>query len=200
MKASTLTLAVAALAAGTLVLTGCEPATTTGSSGSSGSAGLGCDPTGFGPLSGCDSTDSPGPQEDSSDAMENNPVPGEDVAADQPAEAEPAPCEDDPNDLDLGAGRFDDVDKNGCDSAGDGDHGQTWDQKLTETSTGHYTVTVTWIVVSIDFTGFRECVLGLQEAAAKSDDRFTRRITTTEDCKAQRVDTAYRPLVHSTDR
>ncbi|MCA1674783.1 MAG: hypothetical protein LC799_22190 [Actinobacteria bacterium] len=197
MRATTLTLAAAALAAGTLVLTGCEPASTTGSSGSSGGVGVSCDPTGFGPLSGCDGTDSSGPQQDSSGTPENDPAAHEDNSADKPAETEPAPCADDPNDLDLGVGRFGDAGENGCDSP---DDGQTWDQKTTEITEGHYTVTVTWIVVSIEFTGFRECVLGLREATAKTDEDFSRRVTTTEDCKAQQVHTVYRPLVSSTGR
>ena len=197
MRATALTLAAAALAAGTFLLTGCEPGDTVTFNGSgtynapdtSDGLGVDCDPSGFGPLSGCDS--SPAPQEQSPQTAEDKPAPGQDDSA----EAKPAPCPDDSHNLDLGAGRFDDKNSSDCDNNSDAEHSyQSWDQKITE---GRYDITVTWIVVSIKFTGFRECVLDLREASAKSEDHFSRRVTSTEDCKAQQVHTVYRPVVSS---
>ncbi len=71
---------------------------------------------------------------------------------------------------------------------------QPEDQETTETTEHRVTVTVTWIVVNIDVTGFRECVIELREAQQDADDQFSRRITTVEDCKAQQIDTVYRPV------
>lgn len=202
MRATALTLAAAALAAGTFLLTGCEPGDTVTFNGSgtynapeapdaSDGPGVGCDPNGFGPLSGCDS--SSGGREQSPQATEDKPAPGRDDSADKTTEAEPAPCPDDSHNLDLGAGRF--GDKNDCESSPDAEQEyQVWDQKITE---GRYDITVTWIVVRIKFTGFRECALDLREASSESEDHFTRRITSTEDCRAQQVHTVYRPVVSS---
>ncbi|MGH3903874.1 MAG: hypothetical protein ACRDTE_06765 [Pseudonocardiaceae bacterium] len=150
MKAIKLSLATAALAAGTLLLSGCEPSNTSGGSGTSGGAGVTCDSNGWGPLSGCDEADSSGPTSSSH----------EPAGADNRTEFE--------------------------------QEVQTEDQKSTETT--EYRVTITWIVVSIDVTGFRECVIDLREASQDADDRFSRRITTPEDCEAQQIDAVYRPV------
>ncbi|MGH4025721.1 MAG: hypothetical protein ACRDRV_14190 [Pseudonocardiaceae bacterium] len=200
MRATALTLAAAALAAGTFLLTGCEPGDTVTFNGSgtynapdtSDGLGVDCDPSGFGPLSGCAS--SSGAREQSPPATEDKPAPGQDDSADKTTEAEPAPCPDDSHNLDLGAGRFDDKNSGDCDNNSDANSYQSWDQKITE---GRYDITVTWIVVNIKFTGFRECVLDLREAAAKSEDHFARHVTSPEDCKAQQVHTVYRPVVTS---
>lgn len=199
MRATALTLAAAALAAGTFLLTGCEPGDTVTFNGSgtynpsdtsdaSDGLGVDCDPNGFGPLSGCSS--SSGAREQSPQTTDDKPTPGQDDSADKTTETEPAPCPDDSHNLDLGAGRFDDKNGDACDTS-DTKHG---DQKIT---VGRYDVTITWIVMKIDFTGFRECVLDLQDPSAKSEDHFSRRITTTEDCKAQQVHAVYRPVVNS---
>lgn len=189
MRATRPTLAAAALAAATFLLTGCEPVTITSGPSSSDGRGVDCDPNGFGPLSGCHGASSPDQQQAVPETTTNTPAP----AKDDSAESETPPCKTDPGELDLGAGRFDGAD--GCDSGQDtGYDSHHGGQQITETTTRRYTVTVTWIVVSIDFTGFRECVLGLQEAPAKSDDPFSRRITTTDDCEAQQVHTVYRPV------
>lgn len=143
MTATRLTLAVAALAAGTFLLTACEPVNSSSGSGS----GTTCDPNGWGPLSGCGTADT-----GSSPELEpTTPVP----AADQ----EPTRTSE---------------------KAGTREH--------------NVTVTVTWIVVHIDVTGLRECVISLREAPPSLNDHFSRRITTPEDCEAQRVDTVYRPV------
>lgn len=192
MRATALTLTAAALAAGTFLLTGCEPGDTVTFNGSgtynppktSDGSGVGCDPKGFGPLSGCGSGS--GAQEKSPQTTEDKPAPGQDDSGDRTTEADPAPCPDDSHNLDLGAGRFDDK-NGGCDTS-DSEHG---DQKIT---VGRYDITITWIVTKIEFTGFRECVLDLQGASAKSEDHLSRRITTTEDCKAQQVHTVYHPV------
>lgn len=180
MKATDLTLAVAALAVGTLVLTGCDPANTTGSSGASDGAGSTCDPHGWGPLAGCHSasgTDS-----------------GTDSTGDEAAGTGTVPCAADKSDPDLDAG-------NGC-----GTGSSPWfkkkirdeDQKTTEAvadnDTDDGTVTVAWIVVRIDITGLRECLIDLRQALPDRDAHFSHRVTTPEDCKAQQVDTVYRPV------
>lgn len=155
MTATRLTLAVAALAAATFLLTGCEPAN---SSGGSGDGGTTCDPDGWGPLSGCENTDT-----DSS-----------------PESAVPAP----------------DVDRKPTPSSENQD-GAPANESTTEkvgTPENNITVSVTWIVVSIDVTGFQECVIGLREGPPSFDEHFSRRITTPEDCEAQQVDTVYRPV------
>ncbi|MGH4013303.1 MAG: hypothetical protein ACRDSL_05095 [Pseudonocardiaceae bacterium] len=185
MKAAKLTLVAAALAAGTLVLTGCEPSNTAGSSGSSGGSGTTCDPNGWGPLSGCGSAD---------------------IAGNKPAGDDTAPCEADPSAPDRNAGGVNDTRDGSERAVTDGDRCVTdssleferevraWDQKINEAAQDGFTVTVTWIVVSIDVTGFRECVIGLREAPPNPDDHFSRRITTPEDCEAQQVDAVYRPV------
>lgn len=190
MKAIKLSLATAALAAGTLLLSGCEPSNTAGSSGTSGGVGVTCDSNGFGPLSGCDNADSSGPTSSSQ----------------EPAGADTASCDADMNSRDPDAGGFNDT-KDGSEktsTAGDGcptdnppefeQGAQAEDQKITETTEHRVTVTVTWIVVNIEVTGFRECVIDLRKASQDADDHFSRRITTPEDCKAQQIDAVYRPV------
>jgi hypothetical protein len=190
MKAARLTMAVAALAAGTLLLTGCEPA---GSSGSY--SGPTCDPNGFGPLSECDGSEQP-------DRASTNPAnppapagaPPETTRPDrEPARSETAPCDESGRDV-GGESSWAVADRGSCpDGSGpDGEHDVSPSQKIT-TWQG-YTVTVTWIVVSIEVTGFRECVIALRTAHPDPDDHFSRRITTPQDCKAQRVDAVYRPV------
>lgn len=66
--------------------------------------------------------------------------------------------------------------------------------EITRTPANSYTVTITWIVVSIRVTGFQECVLELRSAEPDSHDPVSRRFTTPADCDAQRVDTVYRPI------
>jgi hypothetical protein len=143
MQVTRLTLAAAALAAGALVLTGCEPADGSGGPGTFGADGLGCDSNGWGPLSGCADGSHPDLEREFRDWQRK-------------------------------------VD-------------QAIDEAEAEDWTDDRTVTVTWIVVRIDVTGFRECVLSLREAPPGSGDHLSRRVTTVEDCAAQRVDTVYRP-------
>lgn len=190
MKAIKLSLATAALAAGTLLLSGCEPSNTAGSSGTSGGVGVTCDSNGFGPLSGCDNADGSGPTSSSP----------------EPTGADTASCEADMSSRDPDAGVFNDTkdgsektstDENSCQTDNRPEleqEDQTEDQKITETTEHRVTVTVTWIVVNIDVTGFRECVIELREAQQDADDQFSRRITTPEDCKAQQIDAVYRPV------
>lgn len=163
MTATRLTLAVAALAAGTFLLTGCEPANSTAGSGGGGTT---CDPNGWGPLSGCGNADSANGPEPAAPTPTPAPTPAPD------ADRKPTPASED------------------NDSTAD-------DEPTTEnvsTPENNVTISVTWIVVSIDITGFRECVIGLREAPPSSDDHFSRRITSPEDCEAQQVDTVYRPV------
>jgi hypothetical protein len=169
LKANKYALFAGALAAATFVLTGCEPASTAGGAGGSGSGGITCDPNGFGPLSGCDSAGEPakatqGPAETTTKPAATTLAP----ATLAPARIDPTPC---------AANR-------------------SWNDcvAVSQSSDNGFTLTVTWIVVSIDFTGFQECVIGLRVAPAKPDDQFSHRLTTVKDCEGQRVDTVYRPV------
>lgn len=156
MTAPRLTLIAAALAAGTFLLAGCEPATNSGGSGGGGST---CDPNGWGPLSGCGNADTgSGPEaEPEIPAPEVTQKPSPTSENNHTAENDPA-------------------------------------TEKVSTPENNVNITVTWIVVSIEVTGFRECVIGLREAPPSFDDHFSRRITTPEDCEAQQVDTVYRPV------
>ncbi|MGH3797935.1 MAG: hypothetical protein ACRDSP_23975 [Pseudonocardiaceae bacterium] len=191
MRATRLTLAAVVLGVGTLLLTGCDPSTTAGGSGASGSRGLTCDPNGFGPLTGCDSADSSGHTPASTET-----TPAE--ADTTPAKTDTAPCETDPNGPGVDAGWFNDTkDGNDCvTSTGPtpAHQGQAGNQKITQTTDHNITVTVTWIVVNIDITGFQECVIDLRETRPNPDDHVNRRLTTAKDCEAQHVDTVYRPV------
>ncbi len=190
MKAIKLSLTTAALAAGTLLLSGCEPVNTADGSGTSGSVGVTCDSNGFGPLSGCDITVSPSPTSSSQ----------------EPTGADTASCEADMSGRDPNADGFYDTkdgsektstDENRCPTDNPPEFGQedqTEDQEITETTEHRVTVTITWIVVNIDVTGFRECVIELREAQQSADDHISRRITTAEDCKAQQIDAVYQPV------
>lgn len=183
MKAIKSALVATVLAAGTLVVAGCDPATT-GSSGASGSGGITCDPNGFGPLSGCDSTG-----DSAQKPAETTPKPAETTS--KPAETTPEPTRIDATPCEA------DLNGNGCVTGSRPKFEykvQGGNKETIQSSDNGFTVTVTWIVVSIDFTGFRECVIGLREAPANPDDHFSHRLTTAKDCQAQRVDAVYRPV------
>lgn len=189
MKAAGLTMAVAALAAGTLALTGCEPA---GSGGSSYS-GPTCDPNGFGPLSECDGSEEPDSTSPTSDSPTVQP-PAQAGPDREPVRAQPAPCDGDGS-ADSGESRWAFADSESCPGGGSPGAGQDAPKRSQEITTWQgYSVTVTWIVVNIEVTGFRECVIALRQAGPDRDDHFSRRITTLQDCRAQRVDAVYRPV------
>lgn len=193
MRATRPILAAAALAAATLVLTGCEPVDTTGGPGTATGSGTGgdtCDPGGWGPLSGCDSAD-----------QEQRSPNGADGSDQDRKSAGTDTCDTDHRVSAVDTGdesRWSVFDTRRCpaQSHSDGPEAPHQGLKVTETTRNDYTVTVTWIVVDIKITGFRECVLDLRPAHPQPDDHFSRRFTTPKDCEAQRIDAVYRPVDH----
>lgn len=186
MKSKRWALAMAALAA--LTLTACEPGTA-GSTGTSGGSGVDCDPHGWGPLSNCggatSTTRTPVGAETTSP-----PSPVETTAVTTPVETT-SPCGSEGS---YSSGDGVSTVAQGCPG---GDH-PWWnpapdDRRTTSRGEG-YTVTVTWIVVSVKITGFRECVIELRSAEPNSGEPLRRRFTTPDDCDAQQVDTVYHPV------
>lgn len=181
MRVARLSGLAAALLA-TLALTGCEPVNNTGGVGSGG-GGIVCDPGGWGPLNDCgdESTGTSKPVDTTEPESTPEPEPVEEPTPGP--EPSPSPC-------DAGEDRhslrwvFDDNDSCGP----DGTEGTEGDPDR------HVSVSVTWIVVHIEQTGFRECVLSLRSSEHSSENHYSRVITTKKDCAAQRVNTTYHPV------
>lgn len=187
-------------AAGALVLAGCEPATgTAAGSGTSNGRTANCDPNGWGPFSGCRDEASDGAG--AGDTGTGNDTGTDDTGTDGTGTtdgtdptAERAHCDESGGSEAAEHPRWVRDARERCGS-GDrqAEQGSPPGHVITET-TRRYTVSITWIVVKIDVTGFRECVIALRAAEPDPDDHVSHRYTTPEDCRAQRVDTVYRPL------